>query len=186
MLQTTQCDDRNFLGCSKGHPLLQEPVGRSDDGRFACSPVWSYVRRSLFSLPLALIGARAVRLYLVGLYEQIPGNNWEWFFHADLAPALGHSARYFIRAGEYTCKAACVVLELTLTNERAVHQALSFLVHMLGYLFILLALFNMCWVTVFPGIMLTDSPLTSFILVVTIGPAFLSKCLFIYWLIYYC
>jgi hypothetical protein len=46
LLQTAQCDDRNYLGCSKGHPVLQEPIDRSHDTRFACSAVWSCVRRS--------------------------------------------------------------------------------------------------------------------------------------------
>lgn len=46
MLQTTHCDDRNSLGRSKGRLVLQEPIDRSDDTRFACSAVWSWVRRS--------------------------------------------------------------------------------------------------------------------------------------------
>ncbi|KAF8267738.1 hypothetical protein EI94DRAFT_1729724 [Lactarius quietus] len=52
-------------GC---RPLIQEPIGCSDDTRFASSAVRNYR----------------------------PGKNYERFFRVDLAPAFGHSAKNFL------------------------------------------------------------------------------------------
>lgn len=38
----------------------------------------------------------AVMLYWVGLYEEEGPKKWQWFFQADLAPAIGYCAKRFI------------------------------------------------------------------------------------------
>jgi hypothetical protein len=65
------------------------------------------------------------RLYWVGLYEEEGPEKWQWFFRADLAPAIGYCAKCFI--GECKPLTSCLAPVLTQAHEHTVLWLLFFL-----------------------------------------------------------
>ena len=42
------------------------------------------------------------RLYWIGLFEERPVKKWEWFFRADLTPAISYCTMRAVGGGQYS------------------------------------------------------------------------------------